>query len=855
MIIKTIFQNQYKKIISVIRSNYEFNNTMLSVGNIDTEILLGETMGFEGSKLKWNLIFNKLFKVILGPGYMRITVKDEQREFISNIIENLNKGRRKNNPFYSKRSELKVAPFSQQIRSYSTSKDIDLFKYVGEKEFFDKMSKYKYQKDLNKAQYDMEINWANSMLLYYKDKSHVAKDLTHQTDENLQKVIEKINIIKDDIKQDMIRKKYPKLYPFLSYEGSALVALVIARECIIRGEGYTNTCATIGITIVKDAYMRLYQNLSKTENFIVKINDPLFHLYSFDNFVKYLGLVNYDYATIGTFFLSFYMNGDTQIFDTYFSSGGDNDDPNFRYMLKYTDEHLDKLEEEFQIRPMLMPMLCPPGEWAKNKFGGYLSNNIMKEGFTIGTKVHQHKFSNEEIIYETLNNLNNIPFQVNNLLLNYLKGKGKFLLSKSVIDLEPLAVKRIMKIAEFFSDVDKFYLPHSVDWRSRIYCSPYYLNYQSDKLNSSLVQFSVGKPLDENGLNYLYIYGANIHGENGIGKVNYSKRIEWVIENKDKILKLDKNLILRAEDKIKFASFCLLMRELEANPSYQVHMPVFFDATCSGFQHIAAIMRDEKLGALVNLDEQSYQDNVSDVYKYLSTPINNEIRRVGAEDTKYINLKYVDLPRDILKRPIMTKPYNVTVNGIKEQIAKYFSKVYNRNINEKGMVVNNVMYLNVPSINSDRKVTITGVDLFKISNIIYNIILNELPQVKLLYNYFIGISSILSKANLPITWFTPSGLGITQNYKKENSKSILFKTYKKNIRSVLKDYTDELDKKKQVSAIIPNYIHSFDANNLMLVIRECMSKGNRNIMSIHDCFGTHPNDMINLYEIVKIQFV
>ena len=105
---------------------------------------------------------------------------------------------------------------------------------------------------------------------------------------------------------------------------------------------------------------------------------------------------------------------------------------------------------------------------------------------------------------------------------------------------------------------------------------------------------------------------------------------------------------LRNDEKIKFASFCLIMRELEQNPSYKVHMPVFFDATCSGFQHIAALMRDEKLGPLVNLDEQSYQDNVSDVYKYLSVPINNEIRRVGAEDSKYINLIYVDLSRDIL---------------------------------------------------------------------------------------------------------------------------------------------------------------------------------------------------------------
>nr|YP_010352190.1 hypothetical protein MYE56_mgp03 [Ganoderma lingzhi]UDY67684.1 hypothetical protein [Ganoderma lingzhi]UDY67718.1 hypothetical protein [Ganoderma lingzhi]UDY67757.1 hypothetical protein [Ganoderma lingzhi]UDY67793.1 hypothetical protein [Ganoderma lingzhi]UOL49730.1 hypothetical protein [Ganoderma lingzhi] len=108
-------------------------------------------------------------------------------------------------------------------------------------------------------------------------------------------------------------------------------------------------------------------------------------------------------------------------------------------------------------------------------------------------------------------------------------------------------------------------MPHSVDWRSRIYCSPYYLNYQYDALNSSLVPFSEGKALDDNGLYYLYIYGANIHGENGIGKLDYTKRIGWVLENKDKIIRLDKKLILKAEEKIKFTAFCLIIKELESN--------------------------------------------------------------------------------------------------------------------------------------------------------------------------------------------------------------------------------------------------------------------------------------------------
>ena len=60
----------------------------------------------------------------------------------------------------------------------------------------------------------------------------------------------------------------------------------------------------------------------------------------------------------------------------------------------------------------------------------------------------------------------------------------------------------------------------------------------------------------------------------------------------------------------------------------------------------------------------------------------------------------------------------------------------------------------------------------------------------------------------------------------------------------------------QINAIIPNIIHSLDANHLMEVILNGISNKNINyIMTIHDCFGTHPNDVLKLIELLKIEFV
>ena len=47
--------------------------------------------------------------------------------------------------------------------------------------------------------------------------------------------------------------------------------------------------------------------------------------------------------------------------------------------------------------------------------------------------------------------------------------------------------------------------------------------------------------------NDLYIHGANNHNESNISKDSFENRINWVKNNYDKIINLDKSLILCAE--------------------------------------------------------------------------------------------------------------------------------------------------------------------------------------------------------------------------------------------------------------------------------------------------------------------
>src|SRR5436305_15204444 len=125
---------------------------------------------------------------------------------------------------------------------------------------------------------------------------------------------------------------------------------------------------------------------------------------------------------------------------------------------------------------------------------------------------------------------------------------------------------------------------------------------------------------------------------------------EWVINNKELILKMDKEFILKAESPFLFTAFSLILIELEKNPNYLVKFPVMLDATCSGIQHFAGLLLDYELAAQVNLIKKDGVDKVEDLYQSLVKPINKAINNYGMDNTfEYSNLIDVKLSRKELK--------------------------------------------------------------------------------------------------------------------------------------------------------------------------------------------------------------
>jgi DNA-directed RNA polymerase len=207
------------------------------------------------------------------------------------------------------------------------------------------------------------------------------------------------------------------------------------------------------------------------------------------------------------------------------------------------------------------------------------------------------------------------------------------------------------------------------------------------------------------------------------------------------ILKMEADFILKAENPFVFAAFCLNIIELKKNPNYKVKLPVFMDATCSGIQHLAAIMRDIILASEVNLTIEDESKPPKDIYTNLKEIINYNINEYGKKNELFSSFMFILLQRKHIKTSVMTRVYNVTIIGIKEQLSNIFPN----------FKINNETYYDLPRKTQGETVRINNLELYKIAEIIYNSIFKTYPSLEIVYKYFIDMTKSMNKVGIPVT--------------------------------------------------------------------------------------------------------
>jgi DNA-directed RNA polymerase len=576
-------------------------------------------------------------------------------------------------------------------------------------------------------------------------------------------------------------------------------------------------------------------------------------------------------------------------------------------IISIKNEYRDELLRR-SISPIMLPMIVEPLEWKigyKNTVlseGGYITSEmrsiINKEGIFIKQNFkHEYKSIVSNIQVDTINYLNKQKFRINKEMLEFLliefnKGVDSIIfknknrlhsltdslstldgnkdkdadLKKEILSHNSLyyLYRNVLELAIIFENIT-FYLPTFMDFRGRIYSYVHYLSYQGIDVAQSLFEFAEGCILNDTNIDVVYHYFANLAGKK---RLTINSKIKWAKSFLNSALVKDKNkglytleneeffkLVKTSSDAALLVSVYFSLIKHMKDPSQSYHTPVLFDASCNGMQHLSALFSDIELGKLSNVIANE-EEIPEDVYTEISNSVTDTISNLTDEDLRN-KFKRINITRSLMKRPVMTIPYNVSLNSMQEQLVSdgFFIKVYESLIPHKGHNIYSYTINPELVINNDI-LKLNSSEMGKLSSILYLSVFKRIPSLQVFKKYLDDLINVLLKLDKPVIWTTPTGMTISlsnRKFIKYESKSLYLN--KRGVTITLP--TTSLDTRQIKRGFIPNFIHSMDASNIQLLVKRLIAKneGVFNLYTIHDCFATTPDFMKTLNNEVKLAFI
>jgi hypothetical protein len=548
------------------------------------------------------------------------------------------------------------------------------------------------------------------------------------------------------------------------------------------------------------------------------------------------------------------------------------------------------------------PMVVKPKKWSLEKDdGGYLFNKklfsfpLCKSNFASNLQIKSQR------AIESLNYLQDVPYQVNSYLLSYLNYNKVWIkqqLFGDIIDVEVLKEKlynvkkkissefkkkekdkvlilnlykernnlvskineiekfdNILSVANEMCQFDSIYFMIQLDFRGRINVVSDYLNYQGDNLSRSLITLKKESKIS---LYWFKIYCLKKFGENLIGK--NIKQMHEVFDKKLHLIMVnyrENHCWLQAEDKFEFLNCCLQYEKyLIFGEQYRTQFTIYFDATCSGSQLITLLLGVDEYVKDLNLAATSEMDELKDYY----LRIVNDYKKLLLDELKN---------NDTLKNELLEK---LKTNWEWRKFFKHIIMTLNYGLTEGGIIKKLFM--------KDKEMSLHfSVELMKI---VYSVLSNYISEISLVksLNVFTNIVSEVSQLNRDIYLFTTYSGFIDdeenadyifkQGYRIWNKKTVAFdkkmnlnienkkltdkelrKRFRKKYTFINVDYK-KVDNAKQTLAFKANIIHHLDA----MWVHSCLNQlskidGFGGICVIHDCFGVSFDDINILNKIVR----
>jgi DNA-directed RNA polymerase len=539
-------------------------------------------------------------------------------------------------------------------------------------------------------------------------------------------------------------------------------------------------------------------------------------------------------------------------------------------------EELDKQhDDQGLIRPYYLPMVVPPRDWSTTAGdGGFVYHRLpLVKPQNLTDKPTEYPEVGP-IVYQAINLVQRSGYRINKRVLEVMQqvwmaggGWAGLPLSNPMdlphkpedIDTNPASLSEYkqqarlvydhnnktiakrksaltkLRTAAAYADTPEFFFPWQLDYRGRMYPVSGDLHPQSDDVARGLLQASIGKPLGEEGYQWLWVKLANHFG---MDKVSFRDRRRWVQDNRKLWLWIAEDPLnckdwAEADDPWQALAtifeFAEALRHPEGSSNYRSHLTVHKDGSCNGLQHFAAMGLDPAAALAVNLIPGS---EPADIYEQVSS----EVVRIVDGDRQRIPICAEDfhpchewadrIDRKTVKRAAMTLPYGVTLEGMASQF------ITDGHCNDMAKPRSCAVYLR---------------------DITWDVLEATVPAARRIMDWLKKCSSKTAKKDVALQWTTPAGFPVIQQAL-EYTKAAIY-TVLQRVHIHAANDEGRISTHRQNRCMPPNFVHSMDAAHLMLTIVDAARKGVTHFNMVHDSFGCHACDVPLMDASLRDQFV
>ena len=380
-----------------------------------------------------------------------------------------------------------------------------------------------------------------------------------------------------------------------------------------------------------------------------------------------------------------------------------------------------------------------------------------------------------------------------------------------------------------------FWLTYNADRRGRVF-SLQHLNYGREDHVRAMFRFHNGMKLGNDGLFWLAVHVANCEGSTD--KLTWNERVAWVGQNYSRIERIgtakDPGVVFNewrdADKPFAFVAACREYVAAKADPeNFVTHLPVGFDHTCSGIQHLSMICRDKSAAALVNLLDA---DRPQDVYMSVALKTKEVVNAAEGEFADWWKATFAKRTdrdiRKLFKRPVMTFGYAAGNSSRQQQISKEYYRLFEDEAPD-------------------------GVFLY-LAEKVEKVIEDLLPLPARFMRWMKDLAEYHASRGDVLTWTSPTGFQVRNAYhvKKENIVSLQRGGIR--IRFKLADgATHRIVVPKTIRSAAANFVHSMDASHLVRVVNAATDphEGINDILVVHDSFAAHAPNAVRLNQLIR----